>query len=90
MLTLVPQPLNIGRGYQAQVTTSTGNLFTIGASWAGGTGGKNGEIYSPTANTWTALPGCPVAPMLTADAQGTISFFVWSSNGRRLRTRTDL
>ena len=62
--------MNIPRGYQAQATTSTGNLFVIGASWNGGTGGKNGELYSPSANTWTLLPGCPVAPMLTADAQG--------------------
>lgn len=66
----VSQNLNIPRGYQAQVTTSTGNLFTIGASWSGGQGGKNGELYSPSANTWTELSGCPVAPILTADAQG--------------------
>lgn len=52
------------------MTTSTGNVFTIGASWSGGTGGKNGELYNPTANTWTELAGCPVAPILTADAQG--------------------
>lgn len=55
------------------MTVSTGNVFTIGASWSGGQGGKNGELYSPSANTWTELANCPVAPMLTADAQG-ISF----------------
>ncbi len=49
-------------------------LFTIGASWSGGQGGKNGEIYNPSANTWTELSGCPVAPMLTADAQGMNTF----------------
>ena len=70
------QKLNTPRGYQAQATTSNGNLFTIGASWSGGQGGKNGEIYNPSANTWTALANCPVAPLLTADAQGiTISSF---------------
>ncbi|KAK3170315.1 hypothetical protein OEA41_009702 [Lepraria neglecta] len=62
--------MKIPRGYQAQATTSTGNVFVIGASWSGGQGGKNGELYNPTANTWTLLGGCPVAPMLTADAQG--------------------
>lgn len=62
--------MNIPRGYQAQATTSTGNAFVIGASWSGGQGGKNAELYNPGANTWTLLPGCPVAPMLTADAQG--------------------
>lgn len=66
----VSQALNIPRGYQAQVTTSDGDLFTIGASWSGGQGGKNGELYSTSANTWTELSGCPVAPLLTADAQG--------------------
>lgn len=77
--------LNIPRGYQAQVTTSTGTLFTIGASWSGGQGGKNGELYSPSANTWTELSGCPVAPILTADAQGVYRadnhawLFAWSS-----------
>lgn len=56
--------MNIARGYQASATVSDGRIFTIGGSWSGGYGGKNGEIYSPTANTWTLLPGCPVAPMV--------------------------
>ncbi|KAI3329036.1 copper radical oxidase [Xylariaceae sp. AK1471] len=60
----------IARGYQSSVTVGDGRIFTIGGSWSGGTGGKNGEIFSPTANKWTSLPGCVVAPMLTADAQG--------------------
>ena len=68
------QTLNIPRGYQAQAITSQGKLFTIGASWSGGQGGKNGEIYDPGSNTWTELSGCPVAPILTADAQGTSVF----------------
>ena len=62
--------MNIPRGYQAQAVTSTGNIFIIGASWSGGEGGKNGELYDPTAGTMTLLPGAPVAPMLTGDAQG--------------------
>ena len=36
--------MQIPRGYQAQVTISTGDIFVIGASWSGGQGGKNGEI----------------------------------------------
>ena len=35
------------------------------------------------------LSGCPVAPMLTGDAQGTISPFVWSSKGRIAPTIMD-
>ena len=62
--------MNIARGYAAQCTVSTGASFTIGASWSGGQGGKNGELYDPASNTWGLLSGAPVAPMLTADAAG--------------------
>lgn len=62
--------MRIARGYQSSAALSDGRIFTIGGSWSGGQGNKNGEIYSTTANTWTLLPGCPVAPMLTNDAQG--------------------
>lgn len=62
--------MNIARGYQATTTLSDGRTFVIGGSWSGGHGGKNGEIYDPAADTWTELSGCPVAPMLTNDAQG--------------------
>ena len=58
------------RGYQSQTTISDGRTFVIGGSWSGGQGNKNGEIYNPDTNAWTALPGCPVAPMLTADSDG--------------------
>lgn len=67
----VPGPnMQIPRGYQAQATLSDGRIFTIGGSWSGGEGGKNGEIFSEVTNAWMLLPGCPVAPMLTNDAQG--------------------
>ncbi|KAI9805930.1 MAG: hypothetical protein M1825_000544 [Sarcosagium campestre] len=62
--------MQLARGYQSSATLSDGRIFTIGGSWSGGEGNKNGEVYSPSANTWTALPGAPVAPMLTADGQG--------------------
>ncbi|KAL9098592.1 MAG: hypothetical protein Q9163_005780 [Psora crenata] len=62
--------MNIARGYQSQCTLSDGRTFVIGGSWSGGVGGKDGEVYSISQNAWTRLPGCPVGPMLTADAQG--------------------
>jgi galactose oxidase len=62
--------MNIARGYQASTLCSDGRTFTIGGSWNGALGGKNGEIYDGSSNTWTLLPGCPVAPMLTNDQQG--------------------
>ncbi|EFQ36699.1 kelch domain-containing protein [Colletotrichum graminicola] len=63
--------MNMGRGYQSSVTLSDGRGFTIGGSYTGGIGGqngtpmKNGEVYDPKLNKWTALPGALVAPMLT-------------------------
>ena len=62
--------MQIGRGYQSSTTCSDGRIFTIGGSWSGDLGGKNGEIYNPNANSWTLLSGTPVAPMLTADNGG--------------------
>lgn len=78
--------MQIARGYQAQATLSDGRIFVIGGSWSGGEGGKNGEIYNVTSNTWTLLPGAPVAPMLTADQQGVYRqdnhgwLFAWKNN----------
>ncbi|KAL8937677.1 MAG: hypothetical protein Q9216_004311, partial [Gyalolechia sp. 2 TL-2023] len=62
--------LVLPRGYNSQVTLSNGGIFTIGGSWGGAQGGKNAEYYDPNTNTWTLRPGCPVAPILTADKQG--------------------
>ena len=70
LLLIRQQNLNIARGYQAQSTLSDGRTFTIGASWSGPHGGKNGEVYNQTTNEWTELNGCLVQPMLTQDAQG--------------------
>ena len=62
--------MTIGRGYQSQTTVSDGRIFTIGGSWSGPEGGKDGEVYDPVGNKWTRLPDCKVAAMLTADKEG--------------------
>jgi len=62
--------MQIARGYQSSATCSDGRVFTIGGSWSGARGGKNGEIFDPTANTWSLLSGALVSPMLTNDAGG--------------------
>lgn len=64
--------MKLKRGYQSSTTLSNGQVFQIGGSWVPPEqrGGKNAEIYNPATNTWTLLPGCPVAPMLTNYAQG--------------------
>ncbi|KAH7087595.1 hypothetical protein FB567DRAFT_348544 [Paraphoma chrysanthemicola] len=67
--------MKIARGYQSSTTCSDGRIFTIGGSWSGNRGGKNGEIYDPTTNAWSLLSGTLVSPMLTADTGG-----VWRSD----------
>jgi galactose oxidase len=62
--------MTIPRGYQSSTILSNGQIFTIGGSYNGPLGGKNGEIYNPIHDTWSQLSGCPVAPMLTADKAG--------------------
>ncbi|KAL8912610.1 MAG: hypothetical protein Q9171_002412 [Xanthocarpia ochracea] len=62
--------LILPRGYKSQATLSNGGVFTIGGSWSGVQGGKNGEYYDPVTNTWSLRSGCPVAPILTNDKQG--------------------
>ncbi len=62
-------PMNIPRAYQSNVTLSNGQVFLLGGSWAGGQGGKNGEIWSTSAG-WRGLANAPVAPILTNDPQG--------------------
>ena len=62
--------MNTARGYQSSTTCSDGRIFTVGGSWSGGRGGKDGEIYDPATDSWTSLPDCPVEPILTDDKQG--------------------
>ena len=61
--------LNIRRGYNAAVTLSNGNVFTLGGSWSGGLGGKSGELWTP-ATGWRVLPAVQPTPFLTNDAAG--------------------
>jgi galactose oxidase len=62
--------MQIARGYQTSTILSNGKVFTIGGSWSGALGNKTGEIYDPTTNLWTLLPGAAVEPILTADHEG--------------------
>ena len=77
--------MNIPRGYQSQATLSDGRIFVIGGSWSGARGGKDGEVYSSTTNTWTRLPGAAVTPLLTKDPAGVYKadnhpwLFPWSN-----------
>ncbi|MGY6162423.1 RICIN domain-containing protein [Paraburkholderia strydomiana] len=52
--------MKIPRGYQGTVTLSNGSVFTLGGSWNGGEGGKNGE-------TWTSGSGWQINGAILAD-----------------------
>ena len=63
--------MKIQRGYQASTTLSNGKVFTVGGSYSGGIFNKPGEVYDPSKNTWTLLPGAdPSQGMLTTDHEG--------------------
>ncbi|EMD67185.1 hypothetical protein GGP41_007105 [Bipolaris sorokiniana] len=62
--------MKMARGYQSSCTTSDNRIFTIGGAYSGPRMGKDGEVYDPVTNTWTALPNSKIAPMLTRDHEG--------------------
>ncbi len=47
--------MNVPRGYQGDTVLDTGDVFTLGGSWSGGTGHRTGEVWSTTTGTWRTL-----------------------------------
>ncbi len=62
-------PMNIPRGYQSNVTLPDNRVFTIGGSWNGGTGGKNGEVWGDGSG-WSLLYDAQADPMTGSDPEG--------------------
>ncbi|CAN8097958.1 unnamed protein product [Discula destructiva] len=62
--------LTTPRGYQSSTTLSDGRVFTIGGAYSAPIEGKDGEVYDPVTDVWTALPDARVEPMLTTDFEG--------------------
>lgn len=65
----VGKMMNIGRGYEANTVLTNGEVFTLGGSWSGGEGGKDGEVWDVT-NGWRRTSGIIVDAILTNDAFG--------------------
>lgn len=59
--------MNMGRGYQTSTTLSNGKVFTIGGAFTGPRANKVGEVYDPSANSWTLLPGAKTDNILTSN-----------------------
>lgn len=62
-------PMQVARGYQGNATLSNGNVLTLGGSWSGPLGGKDGEIWRDGAG-WTRMAGIPIDPFVTPDPDG--------------------
>jgi galactose oxidase len=60
--------MNIPRGYEGDTLLSNGSVLTLGGSWSGGQGNKNGEIW--TNGTWSRLSGVTASPIQGPDPQG--------------------
>jgi galactose oxidase len=61
--------MNIARGYEGDTVLSSGSVFTLGGSWSGGQGNKNGEIWT-SGTGWRNLPSVTAAPITGPDPQG--------------------
>lgn len=61
--------MNITRAYQGNAVLQDGSVLTLGGSWNGGVGEKNGELYTPSTG-WKSLPGVPAYPALGVDPAG--------------------
>ncbi len=62
--------MTVGRGYHGAVSLSNRDVFTIGGSWSGGQGNKNGEVWSSTGGNWRPIDTLLDDYMVTADRAG--------------------
>jgi galactose oxidase len=61
--------MNRARGYQAHTLLASGEVFSYGGSWSGGSSqDKAGEVWSSSSNAWRLLTGVPSKPANTADS----------------------
>lgn len=60
--------MNVPRGYEGDTPLSDGGVLTLGGSWSGGRGHKNGEVWTGTA--WRLLSGVPETNVVGPDPKG--------------------
>ncbi len=61
-------PMNIARGYNADVMLSDGSVLTLGGSWSGVTRDRIGEVWSAESG-WGTRPGVSAAPITGPDPE---------------------
>lgn len=62
-------PMNIARAYEGNTVLSSGDVFTIGGSWNGGVGFKDGEVWN-AASGWRHLSSVSGDAIVTDDPAG--------------------
>lgn len=68
--------MNIPRGYHTMATLASGEVFTIGGSWSGDVGNKDGEVFYN--NRWSVKTGIDADAMSTDDVAAKNSdYFMW-------------
>ena len=63
--------MNLGRGYHAMTTLNDGSVFSLGGSWSGGRGNKDGEVWNETTG-WTTKPLIQASLFVTNDEKGVL------------------
>ena len=61
-------PMNIPRGYNANVMLTDGSVMTFGGSWSGGVSDKLGEVWSVDSG-WSLRPGISARPITGPDPE---------------------
>ena len=61
-------PMNVPRGYNANVMLTDGSVLTLGGSWSGLGNEKIGEVWSANAG-WTRRPGISAQPVTAVDPE---------------------
>ncbi len=61
-------PMNVARGYNANVMLTDGSVLTLGGSWSGPRNEKIGEVWSAKTG-WTRRPGISAVPITGLDPE---------------------
>jgi len=72
-------PMNVPRGYNADVMLTDGSVMTLGGSWSGPRTDKIAEVWS-AGTGWTKRPGISSLPMTGLDPEDTALGYISRGN----------